>query len=1214
MLRRAEERQWDVRSYLVQLSFRPSQFKAYREVLAKLSPYGSSSFCAPALRRICTLVPASGALDEPLHDMSEQQLLEGSAKLTWLRDFLDEKLLDPSARIIIFFDIVFTRDLLFYFFEHLCGNNLSRDTRPAKGGLWRLLAATIPIISGSQDTEFAVKALKDFESGKTPVVIASRGSAGRAMNMPWLTHVINWEGPSSVRLWWQGVYRGVRPPRLESVPLYIWDLVIKDSIEEGQFLARWAREALGEAIIPGDGGDAQLSLKRSLLDCGQARVSGALRDLSEKYSRKPLGERCRPSVRGSTCIELRPESQKAYSFQLLLEGLLPQAAKDRADARAATRRLWKVIVDANASLAGGVAAGTLRSGSSREHSGAAAHSDDGSPQDISLPAAAVQVPSTPLESRRMWVRMVFFDEDERIDKTWTGQIRDVAVTGHLTIFFPGDPSRPATVDFAELNASHDLYLVSDKTARADIDAARHRDQGGASSQPPATPRRAGARAYPSGPASREVAALLHVRSGKDDSEEELDDERGDPNVNVEDLESEDEDIFTEFYQDHTLRHLFHLDDIREVNEENAQLAQKKFERLLKSGSTSASAKAAVARMPLELEITPDDLEVTNQAEFTKGGVPKALKLASRRRAAQIEVRPRVLLAGLAKGKKACVTADQVQRIPRGLSINRHEELRERLAVLGRGLCMSTIKVTSGAADNFTTLTVRIAPHDPAPVPRPSVPPRLSVLSAVIAPLHDARQHLRHVAFHLRVAKLQVPSRETEQSFWGHSGNHAREGAIKALAFGPHRGKHVSDIEHHTLRVPTLVHSEYLEHGEHRLGGSLSQLVLAQHKHIDDMVLHGPWAGMAVRDAFGAGLEMLGQQCSSAFLLLVARASLDHAAQFLDSVAPSVRLRSVPPDGDVAGKGSIAIHTTEAFYSSGPLLSEARQYLREVKSNAAHTASPPGAQLASAIAGPAASRHSALVGSLPAEAQELIKHELEHVPQPLLSMGACLVSGTAAGARERLNALASDGRIQRVEVHHLPGREGGEGGSQNFTPESTRRLFEDHAETSWLPEWFDIDYVDVVEGVQLESARFLALNVKAWLDRLLAGFARRYARIGYDDVCASMRKAGRSKAALKAFTHDTFEQVACRMWLVSLASWLEGGWLAGWRGAVLGAGQFAGAWAVLTRRWAARLASAHVSHSKHATRRWFPWPTTATSRALPVCSPPGPSCTSRASNT
>jgi hypothetical protein len=234
------------------------QHERYREVLALLFPYGSANCCAPVLRTICNHAPPDeSSKGKHFRALGVQQLLEGSSKLQWLCDFLKGRLVDPYARIVIFADLCHSRDLLYSFFSHAVGNAVTGELHPQLAGLSRLAANRVPQIDGSVDTASALSAISDFEHGRssphdTPLVIASRGSAGRAFNLPFVTDIINWDVVPSIRSWWQGTYRGLRPPRAYNAPLAVFDLVLRDTIEEGQFYARWAREALSSALVPSE--------------------------------------------------------------------------------------------------------------------------------------------------------------------------------------------------------------------------------------------------------------------------------------------------------------------------------------------------------------------------------------------------------------------------------------------------------------------------------------------------------------------------------------------------------------------------------------------------------------------------------------------------------------------------------------------------------------------------------------------------------------------------------------------------------------------------------------------------------------------------------------------------------------------------------------------------------------------------------------------------
>ena len=328
-------------------------------------------------------------------------------------------------------------------------------------------------------------------------------------------------------------------------------------------------------------------------------------------------------------------------------------------------------------------------------------------------------------------------------------------------------------------------------------------------------------------ASREVAALQGgCRAHSMDIEEpEFDDERSDPSVLLEEVETEDEeDHHTDLPAtaiEELLRHTggaqrFTDAEVRKCNRENARLVHAEVQRLLRRGCTIGQAKARAKRLPLELEVTADDLEVAGRkVQRSTSGKARVLSMAHRSMISQVEVRPQVLLKTLRGSftpRGGSKPSDAVKNVPKGLSIQELPELVDALGKLTGGTGVALIKVSGGKGDRFgptnETLTIRVPPGPPPGGTR-SPAYVIAAVAAITAPFHDARKSLRATAFHLRVAKLQAPSRQTQQSYWGHTANHAREGAIRSVAFGVPQGAHVEGINHPSLCYPTLVHSDYV---------------------------------------------------------------------------------------------------------------------------------------------------------------------------------------------------------------------------------------------------------------------------------------------------------------------------------------------------------------------------------------------------------------------
>ena len=117
-----------------------------------------------------------------------------------------------------------------------------------------------------------------------------------------------------------------------------------------------------------------------------------------------------------------------------------------------------------------------------------------------------------------------------------------------------------------------------------------------------------------------------------------------------------------------------------------------------------------------------------------------------------------------------------------------------------------------------------------------------------------------------------------------------------------------------LGYQELVNAKYLVEGEPPMGEALTVVQLAQMKHKDRRVAHGPMHGCLVREAHGAVIEAMQQ----AFARAVGRALSQDVpvewASMLDEVAPPVRI------------DPLMWLSTGAFYKSGVLLPEAKRSL------------------------------------------------------------------------------------------------------------------------------------------------------------------------------------------------------------------------------------------------------------------------------------------------
>jgi ERCC4-related helicase len=244
--------------------------------MGTLSNYSSAAFAAPVLLRACTHThpdptkrsssPASFRFDE---------LLQGSPKLEWLLRFLVDVFAGQdhlTERVIIFADSSHSRRILYHFFEYVVGN---RDDNGRDARLRcldeALFAASVPTIAGTTTPSDTAKALSQFASSnsESPVLIATSSSGGRGHNAPCTSRIVFWDVPPSSRAWLQCIYRGLRPPRPIHRTLYVHNLVMRDTVEEGYYTARWARAGLSDALVPqGDLGAtrAVLCAQREMLD------------------------------------------------------------------------------------------------------------------------------------------------------------------------------------------------------------------------------------------------------------------------------------------------------------------------------------------------------------------------------------------------------------------------------------------------------------------------------------------------------------------------------------------------------------------------------------------------------------------------------------------------------------------------------------------------------------------------------------------------------------------------------------------------------------------------------------------------------------------------------------------------------------------------------------------------------------------------------------
>ena len=273
LLRRKEQCNWSVDITDVQFHLRPGQHHHYCQLMGTLSTYSSAAYAAPALLRTCTHThPDPTKRQSSPADFGLDDLLKGSPKLDWLLPFLIKTLANRKERVLIFADSTHSRRLLYYFFEFVVGNCDNDNRDPRLTALDEaMFAAHVHTIAGSTSPRDVRKFLSEFssQSSLSPVLIATTTSGGRGLNVPCATRIIFFDVPQSIRAWWQCIYRGLRPPRLTHTVLYVYNLVMKQTIEEGYYQARWARAGLSEALLPaGDlvANSGDLCAQREMLD------------------------------------------------------------------------------------------------------------------------------------------------------------------------------------------------------------------------------------------------------------------------------------------------------------------------------------------------------------------------------------------------------------------------------------------------------------------------------------------------------------------------------------------------------------------------------------------------------------------------------------------------------------------------------------------------------------------------------------------------------------------------------------------------------------------------------------------------------------------------------------------------------------------------------------------------------------------------------------
>jgi hypothetical protein len=541
------------------------------------------------------------------------------------------------------------------------------------------------------------------------------------------------------------------------------------------------------------------------------------------------------------------------------------------------------------------------------------------------------------------------------------------------------------------------------------------------------------------------ANVVWQRNSSGSSSEASDDSREDPTLLQEELEQEEEE--NEIFEEHLAAEAwkamtdgeaptktkivstrdalsasggvfeqFGSDYVEHLNRENAKRVYAHVAKSAAKGASVQEALRTAGSLPLDMMLDKDDVG-TNEFNARR-----------QRLLMQVETRPRFLF-DLAVEERGLTQAmvdqglkhtrgrrvrtrragrERVYSVPQGLTLFEFSTLYQKLLALAGNKDFSVSAIPGAPVDGFTTMAIRIPPFTSVCSATAGTDCVQGLVQAVVAPFYHSRAVLRSTAFHLRLAGLMMPSRGTEQSYWGYTGNGGCEKALCAVAYGVDEGRILGNhpTQHPSLRVPTLVHTKFVrDDSETTLADRLEQLVVARHKHCEGKVSSGPWSGPCAH-IFGDGIESLGEANSTALVLLLAKASPDHAKSFLDTVRKPVRL---------GGEQSLAIHSTMALYSTGPFLAEAKLYLEQVLKGG-YKGDPPGVLMQQA-ASKCIKQHCAwALPKLKKECRSLLEKERSTAREPLDTMhDLVFVHGTPAAARDTLNDLAARGRINKQEV-------------------------------------------------------------------------------------------------------------------------------------------------------------------------------------------------------
>jgi hypothetical protein len=343
-------------------------------------------------------------------------------------------------------------------------------------------------------------------------------------------------------------------------------------------------------------------------------------------------------------------------------------------------------------------------------------------------------------------------------------------------------------------------------------------------------------------------------------------------------------------------------------------------------------RTSLRKMVYDLDITADECDV----------IGRKLSAAERTRVADIAIGVKALRSAMQGGVPG--KGPRTYHVPRKMSLLHCAVLDAGLRQVSPQLCVCS--VSSSLSDSFTTLLLHLPSKEytsPARTPCSQTVQSSDLLHGAAAVWKDVASHLRRVAFGLLEGGCNVASRGTQQFFGGFDANPHKAEAILRQAMGVHRGDtHVAGVEHNDLRVPTLIASSYVTHGQVPLGEWLSVVTLPRRKHMYVRLLtlnhptqaqcarnlgtrfssttslcrerhlaRGMWAGASFAETFGDGLDAVFGFMSAHLTLALVAADENAGLAHLHVVPGSVRLHP------------LSAHTTYAFYIGGHLEAEAR---------------------------------------------------------------------------------------------------------------------------------------------------------------------------------------------------------------------------------------------------------------------------------------------------